>query len=181
MAEVTETGGAQVRLRDVTEDDLPTLLAYEHDLEAVRRSGFRPRSREVFLAHWRERVLGDPGCLALAVTVDGETAGNVGSWWDGDRRLLGYWLGRAYWRQGIGTRALGLFLERERTRPLHAEVLDGNTASIRLLRRHGFVHAGPAPDAPGEDDGRHLLLVLGASPEKWGAPVTPALERSTHG
>ncbi|WP_308250938.1 GNAT family N-acetyltransferase [Nonomuraea rhizosphaerae] len=51
----------------------------------------------------------------------------------GDRRFLGYWLGRAFWGRGVGTRALGLFLELEKTRPLYADPFEGNTASVRLL------------------------------------------------
>ncbi|GGJ09323.1 GNAT family N-acetyltransferase [Streptomyces brasiliensis] len=151
---MTETHGAQipadvVRLRDVTDADLEVFLAYEHDPEAVRRSRFTPRPRDAFFEHWRERVLGDPGNLVQTVTVDGGTAGNIGSWWQGERRYLGYWLGRPYWARGIGTRALALFLQRERTRPLYADPHSGNTASVRLLKRHGFEEAGT--DRDGDD------------------------------
>ncbi|MET7887087.1 GNAT family N-acetyltransferase [Streptomyces avermitilis] len=145
-----------VQLRDVTEDDLEVFLAYEHDPEAVRRSRFTPRPREAFMTHWKERVLGDDTSLVLTVTVDGDPAGNLVAWWEGDRRFIGYWLGRPYWARGIGSRALGLFLRREKTRPLYADPFHGNTASVRLLEKHGFRRTGTVRH--GEDE--HIMLVL---------------------
>ncbi|MER5543277.1 GNAT family protein [Streptomyces sp. NPDC002589] len=148
---------SEVSLRGVTDEDLFVLLAYEHDPEAVRRSRFTPRPRDAFLKHWRERVLGDPDCLVRAVTVGGEVAGSVVSWTaEGQRRFVGYWLGRPYWGRGIGTRALGRFLELERVRPLYADPFHANTASVRLLQRHGFEQAGTVRHGT---DG-HILLVL---------------------
>ncbi|MEU2929003.1 GNAT family protein [Streptomyces sp. NPDC007251] len=147
-----------VSLRGVTDDDLYVFLAYEHDPEAVRRSRFAPRPRDAFLTHWRERILGDPDCLVRTVTVDGEPAGHVVSWTaDDERRYVGYWLGRPYWRRGIGTRALGMFLHLERVRPLYADPFHTNTASVRLLERHGFKRSGTVRHGTDE----HVLLVLG--------------------
>jgi RimJ/RimL family protein N-acetyltransferase len=145
-----------VRLRDVVEADLDRFLAYEHDPEAARRSRFTPRPREAFMTHWRARVLGDDTVLVRTVTVDGEPAGNLVSWWEGERRFIGYWLGRPYWGRGIGTKALARFLELERNRPLYADPFTGNTASVHLLERHGFQNQGTLRH--GDDE--HTLLVL---------------------
>ncbi|MEV5877234.1 GNAT family protein [Streptomyces sp. NPDC052101] len=146
----------EVSLRGVSDDDLFVFLAYEHDPEAVRRSRFTPRPRDAFLRHWRERVLGDPDCVVRTVTVGGEAAGHVVSWTESERRFVGYWLGPPYWGRGVGTRTLGLFLELERIRPLYADPFHENTASVRLLERHGFQRAGTVRH--GEDE--HILLVL---------------------
>ncbi|MFJ6554340.1 GNAT family N-acetyltransferase [Streptomyces luteogriseus] len=145
-----------VRLRDVVEADLEFFLAYEHDPEAVRRSRFTPRPREAFLRHWKTKVLGDDTVFVQAVTVDGDVAGSIVTWWDGDRRFLGYWLGRPYWGRGIGSRALALFLEREQNRPLHADPAGDNTGSVRLLEKHGFQRTG----AVRQGDNEHVMLVL---------------------
>jgi RimJ/RimL family protein N-acetyltransferase len=145
-----------VRLREVEPADLEVFLAQEHDPEAVRRSKFPPRERERFMTHWRTRVLGDPENLVRTVTVDGEPAGNLIAWWEEDRRFLGYWLGRSYWGRGIGSRALTLFLEQERHRPLHADPVTTNTGSVRLLEKHGFRRAGTFRHG----DNEHVLLVL---------------------
>lgn len=127
-----------VRLRAVEESDLEFFLEHEHDPETVRRSLFTPREREAFMRHWTTRVLGDPTNLVRTVTVDGEVAGNVVSWWEEERRFVGYVLGRPFWGRGVGTEALTLFLELEKVRPLYADPFGGNTASVRLLERCGF-------------------------------------------
>jgi RimJ/RimL family protein N-acetyltransferase len=156
--DMTEDMTVDVRLRDVTDADLEAFLEFEHDAEALRRSRFTPRPRDRFLAHWKKEVLGDATCLVRTVTVDGEPAGHVVSWWEGDRRFLGYWLGRPHWGRGIGTRALTQFLAHERTRPLYADPFTGNTASVRLLEKLGFHHEGTVRH--GQDE--HTLLVLPA-------------------
>ncbi|KUJ41286.1 acetyltransferase [Streptomyces albus subsp. albus] len=146
----------EVRLRNVEEADLEVFFAQEHDPEAVRRSRFTPREREVFMTHWATKVIGDPTVHVRTVTVDGAVAGNLVAWWDGSRRFLGYWLGREYWGQGIGSTALTLFLRLEKTRPLHADPYTGNTGSVRLLEKHGFRRVETVRH--GEDE--HLMLVL---------------------
>ncbi|MFK0158885.1 GNAT family N-acetyltransferase [Streptomyces sp. NPDC090493] len=146
-----------VRLRPVQDDDLELFLAYEHDPEAVRRSRFTPRPREAFLRHWRERVLGNPSGLVRTVVADGEVAGNIVAWWEGERRFTGYWLGRPYWGRGVGSRALALFLREETVRPLFADLSAENTASVRLLEKNGFV---PCEDAEHPVDEGFVLLVL---------------------
>ncbi|WP_369172082.1 GNAT family N-acetyltransferase [Streptomyces sp. R28] len=156
--ELSDDAYTDVGLRDVRDADLEAFLAYEHDPEAVRRSRFTPRPREAFLKHWGTNVLRDETCLVQTVTVGDDVAGSVVSWWDGDRRFLGYWLGRPYWGRGIGTKALALFLALEQTRPLYADPFHANTASVRLLERHGFQREGTIHH--GDDE--HVLLVLSA-------------------
>jgi RimJ/RimL family protein N-acetyltransferase len=145
-----------VALRDVEEPDLEVFFEQQRDPEAARLANFASRDREQFMTHWTTRVLGDPTVLVQTVTVDGEPAGNVVSWWDRDRRFVGYWLGRPFWGHGVGTRALRLFLEREPTRPLYADPFSGNTASVRLLERCGFERTGTVRYGQAE----HIMLVL---------------------
>ncbi|GIH04257.1 N-acetyltransferase GCN5 [Rhizocola hellebori] len=131
-----------MRLRDVELADLETFWRQEQDEEATRRSQFAPREHDRFMDHWATKVLGEPSVFVQAVTVDGELAGSVVAWWQEGRRYLGYWLGREFWGRGVGTRALELFLEREKARPLYADPFIGNTASVKLLERHGFTREG---------------------------------------
>ena len=53
-------------------------------------------------------------------------------------REVGYWLGRAYWGQGIATAALSTFLHHIKTRPLYARAAKDNRASLRVLEKCGF-------------------------------------------
>ena len=87
-----------------------------------------------------------------AIVVGGQVAGNVVSFTLGGERLVGYWLGREFWGQGIATRALAAYLALETARPLHARVAKANVASRRVLEKCGFRVAGEgrAPASPGE-------------------------------
>jgi RimJ/RimL family protein N-acetyltransferase len=145
-----------VGLRDVAEADLELFHAWENDEEALRRSRYTPRQKDAFMAHWRTEVLGDSTVFVQTVTVDGDPAGNIVAWWEEDRRFIGYWLGRPFWGRGVGTKALALFLEREKARPLYADPFAGNTGSVRLLEKVGFERAGIVRH--GDDE--HIMLTL---------------------
>jgi RimJ/RimL family protein N-acetyltransferase len=129
---------ADVSLRPVRISDVDQFFEHEQDQEAQRRANFRARTRPEFRTHWMTRILGDPEVGARTVLAGDEVAGNVVSWWQDGRREVGYWLGRAFWGRGVGTRALTLYLGVETFRPLCATADIGNTASIRLLERCGF-------------------------------------------
>lgn len=155
------TDNDDVQLRDVVEADLEVFLAHENDPEAVRRSRFMPRPRDAFMAHWKSKILGDSTVFVQTVTVDGAPAGSIVAWWEGEQgvggsRFVGYWLGRPYWGRGVGSVALGLFLLRETNRPLYADPCAENTASVRLLEKHGFRRTGTVRHG----DNEHLMLVL---------------------
>jgi len=145
-----------VGLRGVEEADLEVFFEQQLDPEAARVANFPSRDRERFMTHWTTRVLGDPTVLVQMVIVDGEVAGSIVAWWDQDRRFVGYWLGRPFWGRGVGTRALKLFLQRERVRPLYADPFSGNPASIRILEKCGFERSGTVRYGQAE----HIMLIL---------------------
>ncbi len=153
-----------VQLRDVDDADLEVFFEQQREEEAVRRARFPARDRERFLTHWRTKVLGNPTGRAQTVTVDGEVAGNIVSWWQDGRRFVGYWFGQRFWGRGVGTAALRQFLRRERIRPLYADPFVGNTASVRLLERCGFRPGGV--DHEGDLEFVVLRLDVGAADEQ---------------
>jgi RimJ/RimL family protein N-acetyltransferase len=128
-------------LRDVREDDLDVFFEQQREPEAVAMAIFPAREREPFYAHWR-RILADDRLVARAIDVDGEVAGNVVSWEQDGRQLVGYWLGRDFWGRGLATAALADLVEELDTRPLHAWVAASNVGSIRVLEKCGFVRVG---------------------------------------
>lgn len=83
----------------------------------------------------------------LAIEVDGAAAGGVGIHPGEDiysgQAEVGYWLGEAYWSRGIVTEALRCLVPRAmddfRLYRAFAGVFAGNTASMRVLERAGFV------------------------------------------
>jgi RimJ/RimL family protein N-acetyltransferase len=130
-----------VRLRDVIEDDLPTFFEDQRDPEAARMAAFAARDREAFFAHWR-RILADDAAVARTVVLDGAVAGNVVCWEADGERLVGYWIGRAFWGRGVATAALAQFLDHLPSRPLRARVAKHNVGSIRVLEKCGFALVG---------------------------------------
>jgi len=129
-------------LRDVIESDLPILFEHQRDPVATRMAAFPARDWDAFVAHWRGKVLGDQSVCKRTILVGNDVAGNIGSWNQNDKRLVGYWIGRAYWGRGIATAALAEFLEHDTTRPLHAFVAALNVGSIRVLQKCGFRRVG---------------------------------------
>ncbi|WP_250029421.1 GNAT family N-acetyltransferase [Paractinoplanes maris] len=158
---------ADVHLRSVQPADVDVFFLQQQELEAQRRANFRARDRPAFTEHWTQRILGDPDVSARTVLAGGEIAGNVVSWWQGEHREVGYWLGQAFWGRGVGTRAVTLYLDVEPVRPLTATADVGNTASIRLLERCGFT----AVETVRQADVAFVVLELRSAPAPTSAPT----------
>jgi RimJ/RimL family protein N-acetyltransferase len=143
-----------VQLRDVEAQDLALFFEHQRDPVAVEMVAFNSRDRPAFDQHWA-KLLADDSLLKKAIIVDGQVAGNIGSWTAEGKREVGYWIDRAFWGRGVATAALSAFLCLEQTRPLYAGVAKHNVASLRVLQKCGFAHF--------EDDGAtHILLKLDA-------------------
>jgi RimJ/RimL family protein N-acetyltransferase len=128
----------EVLLRNIEPNDLPIFYEQQLDPDATRMAAFPARDRASFDAHWERNILGNPDAITQTILVDGEVAGNIGSWRQNGVRLVGYWIGREYWGKGVATRALAAFLRLMTDRPLHAHVAKHNVGSIRVLEKCGF-------------------------------------------
>jgi RimJ/RimL family protein N-acetyltransferase len=146
----------RVLLRDVQPADLPAFFEHQRDAGANAMAGVPARPEDAFMAHWR-RILADGSVIARTVEADGAVAGNVVSWQESGRRLVGYWLGRAHWGRGLATAALAALLELIDERPLHALVSQENPASLRVLAKCGFEVRSTQR---GEDGVTEVLLEL---------------------
>ena len=104
----------EIRLRDVEADDLPLFFEHQRDPIAVAMVAFNSRDRAAFDQHWA-KLLADDSLLKKTVIVDGEVAGNIGSWTAEGKREVGYWIDRAFWGRGVATEALSAFLCLEQT------------------------------------------------------------------
>jgi len=132
---------SDVRLRDVTDADLPIFFEQQLDPDANRMAAFPARDRQAFTAHWT-KILGDPTIIIKTILFDGQVAGNIVSFEQSGKPLVGYWLGKEYWGRGIATKALSEFLGHVTARPLYAHVARHNIASIRVLEKCGFTISG---------------------------------------
>lgn len=127
----------RIRLRAVCREDLGTLFEFQCEPEAVEMAGFPARDHDAFMTHW-DRLLSNPELVTMSVTVDDTVAGHIGSWFQDDQRLVGYWIGRGYWGRGVATQMLSLFLQHVTDRPIRAFVVKHNVASSRVLQKCGF-------------------------------------------
>jgi RimJ/RimL family protein N-acetyltransferase len=148
-------GLAEVRLRDVREEDLPIFFEHQKDPEANRMASFDARDLAPFMAHWA-KILRDGTVVVRTIEAEGRVVGNIGSWEHDGERDVGYWIGREEWGKGVATAALSAFLDELDTRPLHAHVATHNLGSIRVLEKCGFERKGAPTRA---DDGVEELLL----------------------
>ena len=90
---------------------------------------------------WISSTASDPDKHPFAVIAGPELVACVSYWTDGDDIEVGYWVGRDYWGQGVGTRALKLMLDRPEfpsNRRVIARVKVGNDRSMGVLEKCGF-------------------------------------------
>ncbi len=150
-----------VRLRPVEPGDLPRMYELQLDPESNRMAMTIPRAREAFDEHWA-KVLAAPGVTPRAILVGGALVGYVSCFRMDGQNHVGYWIDREYWGKGIASRALHLLLREAPDRPLVATVATSNGASLRVLRKCGFiveqVRHSPATDRYPECD--EVVLVL---------------------
>ena len=130
-----------LRLRDVVEGDLPLFFEFQLDPVANHMAAFTardPTDRQAFTAHWR-KIIADPTTINRTIVCDGRVVGSVSSYEESGKPEVTYWIGRAYWGKGIGTRALTAFLVQvNTTRPIYARVAQDNLGSRRILEKCGF-------------------------------------------
>ncbi len=128
----------RVRLRPVQPGDLPRMYDLQLDPASNRMAVTIPRPAEAFDSHWA-KALADPGTTTRAVLFDEAMVGYISCFPKDGQDHVGYWIDRAYWGMGIGSRALHLLLGEVTKRPLVATAATSNGASLRVLQKCGFV------------------------------------------
>ena len=135
---------ADVALRPIDDSDLDALFQQMRDLESVRMAAFTakdPDDRTAFEIHMA-KVRTSPEGTMRAVTLDGRLVGSIASFVVDGVTEVTYWIDRLYWGQGIASRALALFLDTVRVRPLYARVASDNVRSLKVLHKAGFATIG---------------------------------------
>ena len=156
--------GSDVRLRDVTESDLPILFEQQMDPEANQMAAFPARDRGAFMAHWT-RLLSDTATIKKTILFEEQVAGHIGKFEQSGQPLVGYWIGKQYWGKGIATKALAALLDHVKERPLYAHVAKHNAVSIRVLEKCGFTICGEdkVDSSSDGDEIEEVVLALGAT------------------
>ena len=144
---------ARLRLRPLAAADAPRLVELANDWEVVKYTANIPHPYELKDAHDfiaaqdARRQNGQGIALGLERSVDGALIGCIGFGLDhGPEPELGYWLGRAFWGQGLATEALRrllrhLFIDLGYDR-VWAGIHPDNKASGRVLEKAGLIGDG---------------------------------------
>ena len=150
-----------VLLRPVQPGDLPRLYDLQLDPESNRMALTIPRTREAFDSHWA-KLLENPAITARAILVGEAFVGVISCFPRDGQDYVGYWIDRAYWGMGVASQALHLLLREVTKRPLVAAAATTNGASIRVLKKSGFVieqvRLSPANDRHMECEEAILVL-----------------------
>jgi len=86
--------------------------------------------------------------------AEGQVAGHIACYPDGDHLEVTYWLGREFWGKGLATQALNQMLQLVVDRPIFARAAADNIGSIRVLQKCGFKITGTNKDfANGRGEG----------------------------
>lgn len=128
---------AEIWLRRVETNDLPTLFEFQLDVESNQMAFTHPRTSKEFDAHW-SKILNDPTVVVRSIVAGTSLAGCISCFECDDQHYVGYWIGKEFWGRGIASRALKLLLEEVQTRPLNSRVAVSNIASVRVLENCGF-------------------------------------------
>jgi RimJ/RimL family protein N-acetyltransferase len=155
------TACGPVRLRPVEPGDLPRMYEMQLDPESNRMAMTIPQTREAFDSHW-EKSLADARKTVRAILIGEALVGYVCCFPVDGQEHVGYWIDRAFWGRGIASRALHLLLREVARRPLYASVATSNGASLRVLRKCGYVvevvRHSPATDRYAECEEAVLVL-----------------------
>ncbi|WP_150460662.1 GNAT family N-acetyltransferase [Nesterenkonia ebinurensis] len=134
----------EITLRDVQAEDLDQFFAFQQDADAAHMAGFaptNPKDRGIFDHHWSE-LLNDEKSLVRTIDVDGQAAGSIAVFREGDVHEVMFWTDKQFWDMGVTTTAFDQFLQEFQDRPLRARVVIDNVGSLKILESRGFVEIG---------------------------------------
>ena len=154
-----------VTIREVKASDLETFYEHQLDPEAIRMAAFVGKDRKdkaVFDAHW-EKILNSSQNTTRTIVADGQVAGHIACYPDGEHMEVTYWLGKEFWGRGLATQALNRMLRLVVARPIFARAAADNIGSIRVLQKCGFEIIGTDKgfaNGRGEETEEYILRMI---------------------
>ena len=92
--------------------------------------------------------------------AEGQVAGHIACYPDGENLEVTYWLGREFWGRGLATQALNRMLHLVVDPPIFARAATDNIGSIKVLQKCGFKIIGKNKDfahGRGEETEEYIL------------------------
>ena len=145
---------ARILLRPWRDSDAPELFKYASDPEVGPRAGWPPHKSVEESLNIIRTLFHNPTTWAIVLKVTSEAIGAIGYGPSCDCKLpardgepiVGYWVAKPFWSQGICTEALTLMLEHIRATTDIPSLISGhfidNPASGRVMEKCGFIPTG---------------------------------------
>ncbi|HEV2043738.1 MAG TPA: GNAT family N-acetyltransferase [Sphingomicrobium sp.] len=133
-------------LRRARLDDTPAMHTIMSDPLAMRYWSSLPHTTLAETEQWMESMVAMDltGRDDFIVTLDGILIGKLGAW---QLPEVGFLIAPEHWGKGYASEGFAAFIARRRdlgSAELTADVDPRNSASLALLKRHGFVETGRA-------------------------------------
>lgn len=133
-----------LELRKSIEEDLPLFFDHQADEDAIKMAAFTskdPFDKQAYLTKW-QKLLKNPEINSQTILVDEIIVGCVAKYIMEEQAELTYAIDKNYWGKGICSKAVALFLQIEKTRPINATVAYDNLGSQKVLEKNGFLKRG---------------------------------------
>lgn len=144
----------RILLRPWQDSDAEALYKYASDPIVGERAGWPPHKSVEESLEIIRTVFNNPTTWAIVLKEAGEAIGAMGYMPDcplnlparPGEPLVGYWVGKPYWNQGICTEALQLMLDYIHKETTYKSLISShfidNPASGRVMEKCGFVPTG---------------------------------------
>ena len=144
----------RILLRPWLESDAEALYKYASDPDVGNRAGWPPHQSVAESLEIIRTVFHSDTMWAIVLKENGEAIGAMGYMPECELNLparpgeplVGYWVGKPYWNQGICTEALSLMLDYIRHKTDYTTLISShfvdNPASGRVMEKCGFVPTG---------------------------------------
>jgi ribosomal-protein-alanine N-acetyltransferase len=138
------TADKQITLRSSTLPDLELFFIFQLDAEDIHLAAFTPKDptdKKAYLEKYN-KLLSDPSINMQTILVGETIAGSISKFEiEGDAEIT-YWIDKEFWRKGVASTALQIFLTTERSRPIRGRVAFDNIGSQKVLEKNGFKKIG---------------------------------------
>lgn len=139
-------------IRDWRIDDAPSIAKYANNQKIWinLRDGFPYPYQLSDAENFLSKIAQQNPRTVFAIANDKEAIGSIGLMFGGDVHRftaeMGYWLAEPFWNKGIMSEVVSRFtdfaFEKFELNRIFAEPYKGNTASVRVLEKAGFVFEG---------------------------------------
>lgn len=133
-----------IKLKPTEISDLDTLFKFQLDKEGGYLAAFMPKDptdKSAYISKYT-KLLSEPTVNNQTILLNNIIVGSIAKFVMEGNTEITYWIDRAYWGQGIATKALRKLLEIESIRPIFGRVAFDNVGSQKVLEKCGFIKIG---------------------------------------